>query len=69
MHGVDLIESLLVAGQLDELRFILCPVIAGRGRRLLDGHDVKLQLDLQSARTTPTGLQYLIYTPRPSGSP
>jgi dihydrofolate reductase len=64
VHGVSLIQSLLLAGLLDELRFILCPVIAGRGRRLLDHQGAALQLDLQHARTTPTGLQYLVYTPK-----
>lgn len=65
VHGsISLVESLLLAGLLDELRFIQCPVIAGHGRRLLEHQGAARQLDLQSSRATPTGLQYLVYTPR-----
>lgn len=64
VHGISLIQSLLLAGLLDEMRFIQCPVIAGHGRRLLDHPGAALQLDLRHSRATPTGLQYSIYTPR-----
>jgi dihydrofolate reductase len=65
VHGsISLVQSLLLAGLLDELRFIQCPVIAGHGRRLLDRQGVTQQLDLQHSHATPTGLQYLVYTPR-----
>jgi dihydrofolate reductase len=64
VHGsISLVQSLLLAGLLDELRLIVCPVIAGHGRRLLDHQGDALQLDLQHSRATPTGLQYLVYTP------
>jgi dihydrofolate reductase len=66
VHGsVSLVQSMLVAGLLDELRFVLVPAIAGHGRRLLDDAGAARQLDLQYSRATPTGLQYLVYTPRP----
>jgi dihydrofolate reductase len=66
VHGsVSLLQSLLLAGLLDELRFIQVPVIAGHGRRLLEYPDASRQLDLQYSRATPTGLLYLVYTPRP----
>ena len=65
LHGsLSLVQSLLVAGLLDEMRFILCPVVAGRGRRLLTDRNEPIQLDLISAQSTPTGLQYLTYRPR-----
>lgn len=65
VHGsISLVQALLVAGLLDELRFILCPVVAGQGRRLLSREGEPIQLDLHSARTTPRGLQYLVYRPR-----
>jgi dihydrofolate reductase len=65
VHGsISLVQSLLLAGLLDELRFIQMPAIAGHGRRLLEHQGAALQLDLQHSRTTPTGLQYLIYTPQ-----
>ena len=64
VHGsISLVTLLLLGGLLDELRLIVCPVLAGSGRRLLpDGHDA-LQLELVSARSTPSGLQYLVYRP------
>jgi dihydrofolate reductase len=66
VHGsVSLVQSLLLAGLLDELRFIQVPAIAGHGRRLLDHPGAARQLDLQYSRATPTGLHYLVYTPRP----
>ena len=65
VHGsISLVQSLLLAGALDELRFIQVPVIAGSGRRLLEHGGPPIQLDLQSSRATRTGLNYLVYTPR-----
>ncbi len=65
VHGsVSLVQALLIAGALDELRLVLCPVVAGHGRRLLSREGAPIPLDLQSARTTPRGLQFLIYRPR-----
>jgi dihydrofolate reductase len=64
VHGIDLIESLILAGLMDELRFVLVPVVAGNGRRLVSTTADAIQLDLASAQTTPTGLQHLVYRPR-----
>lgn len=65
VHGsISLISTLMVAGHLDEMRFILCPVVAGSGRRLLADSHGPIQFDLESARSTPTGLSYLVYRPR-----
>ncbi len=65
VHGsISLVQTLLVAGLLDELRLLLCPVVAGQGRRLLSRQGEPIQLDLQSARTTPRGLQYLVFRAR-----
>ena len=64
VHGISLVQSLLLSGTLDELRLIQVPVIAGSGRRLLERGGPPIQLDLQSSRATRTGLNYLVYTPR-----
>ena len=65
VHGsISLVQELLLAGLLDELRFVLCPAIAGQGRRLLSREGKAIQLDLQSASTTPRGLQNLVFQPR-----
>jgi len=66
VHGsVSLVQSLLSTGLVDELRIVQVPAIAGHGRRLLEQPGAALQWDLQSARSTPTGMQFLVYTPRP----
>jgi dihydrofolate reductase len=65
VHGsVSLVQSLLLAGVLDELHFIQVPVVAGSGRRLLEHSGAPIQLDLQTSRSTRTGLNYLVYSPR-----
>ncbi len=65
VHGsISLVQSLLTAGLLDEMRFILFPAVAGQGRHLLSRDGDPIQLQLQSARTTPRGLQYITYSPR-----
>lgn len=62
VHGsITLVQSLLDLGLLDELRLILFPVIAGPGRQLQAREGIPIQLELQSSRTTPSGLQYLVY--------
>jgi dihydrofolate reductase len=65
VHGsISLVQALLVAGLLDELKFTLCPAVAGQGRRLLSREGESIQLDLLSARVSPGGLQYLVFQPR-----
>lgn len=65
VHGsITLVQTLLVAGLLDELKLVLCPAIAGQGRHLLSREGDSIQLDLQSAQATPGGLQYLVLRPR-----
>lgn len=65
VHGsIGLVQSLLAAGLLDELRLVVCPAIAGKGRRLLSREGDPIQLDLLAARTTPRGLNYFVYRPR-----
>lgn len=65
VHGsTSLVQALLVAGLLDELRFVVCPAVVGQGRRLLSRDGEPIQLDLESARATPSGLQYLVFRPR-----
>ncbi|PRC93174.1 dihydrofolate reductase family protein [Solimicrobium silvestre] len=64
VHGISLIQSLLLAGLVDELHLTLVPAIAGRGRRLLDHQGAAIQLDLQNSRSTPRGLECLVYAVR-----
>jgi dihydrofolate reductase len=65
VHGsIGLVQTLMSEGLLDELRLVQCPVVAGQGRRLLPRQGEPIQLDLQSARTTARGLQFLTFRPR-----
>jgi dihydrofolate reductase len=62
VHGsIELVEYLLTVGLLDELRFVLFPAVAGKGRRLFSSGGAPIQLDLVSSRATPSGLQFLTY--------
>lgn len=66
-HGsISLVQSLLIAGLLDEMRFVLVPAVVGCGRRLLSREGDPIQLNLQSTRTTPSGPQYITYSLRSS---
>ena len=67
VHGsISLVQSLLTAGLLDELRFTLIPAVAGHGRRMLSRDGQAIQLTLESTRATPSGLQYMIFVLTPS---
>lgn len=64
IHGSPrLVESLLQADLLDELRLEIYPVVAGTGARLFqDGCPIK-QLQLANSNTTKNGVVVLTYQP------
>jgi len=64
VHGSPkLVESLLQADLLDELRLEIYPVVAGTGARLFqDGRPIK-QLQLVNSNTTKNGVVILTYQP------
>jgi dihydrofolate reductase len=47
--GVDLPEQLIALGLVDEFYFVVHPVLAGKGRRLLNGTSLQEQLNLKLA--------------------
>ena len=61
--GVDLPSQLIQAGLVDEYRFVVGPIIAGEGRRLLEGVSLpdKLQLKLVESKTFKSGCVALRY--------
>jgi dihydrofolate reductase len=62
IHGsIQLARSLLEAGVIDELRLVIAPTIAGRGRRLLDGDDKRRRLELIALDRTPGGALLVHY--------
>lgn len=62
--GVSLPSQLIELGLVDEYRFVVSPIIAGEGRRLLEGISLpeKLQLKLVESKVFKSGgvaLRYL----------
>ena len=61
VHGsISVAQALLAAGVVDELKLIVRPLNAGRGRRLLDGLPAS-QLSLQRSSVSQTGYLFLDY--------
>ena len=58
--SISVAQTLLAAGVVDELRLVIAPVIAGSGRRLLDGLP-PIRLELIRSTTSPTGHQVVDY--------
>jgi dihydrofolate reductase len=61
--GVDVPSQLMELGLIDEYRFVVMPIIAGKGRRLFEGVNLpeKLQLKLGESRTFKSGSLLLRY--------
>jgi dihydrofolate reductase len=61
--GVDIPSQLIELGLVDEFRFVVGPVIAGKGRRLLEGvsEPEKLRLRLVQSKTFKSGSIALHY--------
>ena len=61
VHGsLSVAQALLAADVVDELRLVIRPMIAGRGRRLLDGLP-PIQLESIRSETSPTGYLLVDY--------
>jgi dihydrofolate reductase len=62
VHGsIQLAQSLLRARLVDELRLVVAPVVAGRGRRLFDGGDDLRRLALVDVARSANGTLFLAY--------
>jgi len=61
--GVDIPSQLIKLGLIDEYRFVVMPIIAGEGRRLLEGVSLreKLQLKLVESKICKSGCVALRY--------
>jgi dihydrofolate reductase len=58
--SISVVQALLAADVLDELRLVIAPRIAGRGRRLLDGLP-SIQLEVIRGEISPAGYQLVDY--------
>ena len=63
--SITVARSLLAAGVVDELRLVVAPAVAGRGRRLFDGVPA-LRLELVESTTSPSGSLLLAYRTLPA---
>jgi dihydrofolate reductase len=63
----ELVRSLLRDGLLDELRFMVHPVILGSGRRLFEERGDRKALEFVDSRTFGTGVVSLAYRPGDEG--
>ncbi len=59
--SADLLRQLLAAGQVDELRLMVFPVLVGAGRRLFGEERIDAAWRLTESRTSPSGVALLFY--------
>jgi dihydrofolate reductase len=64
VHGsIELAQSLLAEGLVDEVHLAVAPVLDPEGRRLFEGLPGLQRLSLQSATPTSSGALWLVYRP------
>ncbi len=64
IHGsVSVVQALLEAGLVDELRLMVYPVVLGDGKRLWDSLSDKRTLRLKDSATVGEGVSILVYEP------
>jgi dihydrofolate reductase len=61
--SISVVQQLLAEGLVDELRLLVHPVAARKGRRLFDDGDAPYHLRLVTAEVFPTGVIRVIYSP------
>ena len=61
--SISVVQQLLAAGLVDELRLLVHPVAARTGRRLFDEGDAPYHLRVMKAEVLPTGVIRVIYAP------
>jgi dihydrofolate reductase len=65
--SISVVQQLLAAGLVDELRLLVHPVAARKGRRLFDEGDAPYHLAVTASEVFPTGVIRVIYAP--TGAP
>ncbi|MEU4692363.1 dihydrofolate reductase family protein [Actinoplanes sp. NPDC023714] len=67
--SISVVQQLLAAGLIDELRLLVHPVAARKGRRLFDDGDTAYHLKVVSTDVFPTGVIRVIYAPAEPPAP
>ena len=67
--SLSIVQQLLTAGLLDELRLLVHPVAARQGRRLFDDGDTPYHLRVLATEAFPTGVIRVIYAPTDPPTP
>jgi dihydrofolate reductase len=67
--SISVLQQLLAAGLVDELRLLVHPVAARRGRRLFDDGDAAYHFTAVATETFPTGVIRVIYAPTETPAP
>jgi dihydrofolate reductase len=61
--SISVVRQLLAAGLVDELRLLVHPVAARKGRKLFDDGDTPYHLKVTATEVFPTGVLRVIYAP------
>ncbi|MET8089290.1 dihydrofolate reductase family protein [Micromonospora sp. NPDC005220] len=67
--SISVVQQLLAAGLVDELRLLVHPVAARKGRKLFDEGEPAYHLRLVASEAFPTGVLRVIYAPGPAPTP
>ncbi|MCG5436420.1 dihydrofolate reductase family protein [Micromonospora foliorum] len=67
--SISVVQQLLAAGLVDELRLLVHPVAARKGRKLFDEGDAAYHLRLVASEAFPTGVLRVIYAPGSAPTP
>ncbi|MBM0201755.1 dihydrofolate reductase [Micromonospora sp. STR1s_5] len=67
--SISVVQQLLAAGLVDELRLLVHPVAARKGRKLFDEGDAAYHLRLLATEAFPTGVLRVIYAPGTAPTP
>jgi dihydrofolate reductase len=61
--SISVVRRLLAEGLIDELRLLIHPVAARKGRKLFDDGDAPYHLEVKATEVFPTGVIRVIYSP------
>ncbi|SDS34934.1 dihydrofolate reductase family protein [Actinoplanes derwentensis] len=67
--SIGVVQQLLAAGLVDELRLLIHPVAARKGRKLFDDGDSPYHLTVTATEVFPTGVIRVIYAPGEGPAP